>query len=94
MLPRLHLRSGSPLMMQRPMSGESSVEVCRALDALFVQYGVPMVIKEDNGSAFRSDDVKKLIEKWGVIFLMSPPHYPVYNRSVESGISTMNGGWS
>jgi transposase InsO family protein len=82
------LGSGSPLMWL-PTSGESSIEVCRALESLFLQYGAPMVIKEDNGSAFRSEDVRNLLEKWNVIFLMSPPHYPEYNGSVESGIGTL-----
>ena len=56
---------------------------------LFRCYGAPLVIKEDNGSAFRSGEFKALLEEWGVEFLMSPPYYPEYNGSAEAGIGTL-----
>ncbi len=82
------LGSGSPLMWL-PVTGETSGEMCLAIEALFVQHGAPMIIKEDNGSAFKTDEFRELLKRWGVIFLMSPPYYPEYNGSAESGIGTL-----
>ncbi len=57
--------------------------------ALFVQYGAPLVIKEDNDKAFQADEVENLFARWGVEYFLSPPYYPRYNGAVESGIGTL-----
>lgn len=72
-----------------PTYDEKAHGVCQTLEVLFRCYGAPLVIKEDNGSAFRSWECKALLEKWGVEFLMSPPYYPEYNGSAEAGIGTL-----
>lgn len=82
------LGSGSPLMWL-PVTGETSSEMCLAIEALFVEHGAPLVIKEDNGSAFKTEEFRELLKRWGVIFLMSPPYYPEYNGSAEAGIGTL-----
>lgn len=72
-----------------PTYDEKAHGVCQTLEVLFRCYGAPLVVKEDNGSAFRSGEFKDLLEKWGVEFLMSPPYYPEYNGSAEAGIGTL-----
>lgn len=57
--------------------------VAENLLALFHQYGPPLFIKVDGGSNFRHHAVLNLLAEWGVIPLVSPPHYPPYNGSVE-----------
>lgn len=72
-----------------PTYNEKALGVCQTLKVLFRCYGPPLVIKEDNGGAFRSGKFKALLEEWGVEFLMSPPYYPEYNGSAEAGIGTL-----
>jgi transposase InsO family protein len=53
------------------------------LDALFRKYGPPLLMKMDGGSNFKHREVHGTFEEFGVIPLLSPPHYPPYNGSVE-----------
>jgi len=57
---------------------------------LFVEHGVPLVIKMDNAGCFRSPKVHALLEKHGVWWLHSPPYAPTYNGSVEAGIGALS----
>lgn len=63
--------------------------VYNALLDLFLKYGAPLVIKKDNGFAFKSDEVIKLAYLWDVTFLTSPPYTPWYNGAAEAGIGTL-----
>ena len=67
-------------------TAEASVEV---LGALFSQHGAPLVLKSDNGSAFKSDLVRSLLNAWEVVQLRSPARLPRYNGSCEAGIGAM-----
>ena len=72
-----------------PVTAADSPETRQALESLFRQYGPPLVLKSDNGSAFISDDTRKLLERWGVLPLFSPPHTPSYNGGCEAGNNAM-----
>jgi len=64
--------------------------VAETLEVLFKRHGAPLTIKRDNGSSLASEEVSNVMEKWGVVFLVSPPYYPEYNGSIESGIGTLS----
>lgn len=49
------LASGMQLAWQ-PVSGESAAETCSVLRGLFGEHGAPVVLKMDNGPAFRSEE--------------------------------------
>jgi transposase InsO family protein len=49
-----------------PVTSEDAHEACQALEGLFRRYGPPLVLKSDNGSAFISDDTRKLLMRWDV----------------------------
>ena len=81
------LASGTTIAAD-PSRGETAQEVCNTLMRLFARHGPPLVIKSDNGPAFRSDEVARLLARHRVIHLFSPPQSPAYNGAVEAG----NGG--
>jgi transposase InsO family protein len=72
-----------------PVTSEDAHEACQALEGLFRRYGPPLVLKSDNGSAFISDDTRKLLMRWDVAPLFSPPRTPAYNGSCEAGNGAM-----
>jgi len=72
-----------------PTYGEDAAEACDLLRALICHHGAPLVIKTDNGSAFRSDTFVKLLEEHGILHLKSPPYTPRYNGAIETGIGTL-----
>jgi len=65
-------------------------EVTReALGRLFALYGAPLVLKMDNGSAFRAAAFQGFLEASGVIPLYSPPACPMYNGAIEAAIGSL-----
>src|SRR5437867_4281218 len=82
------LASGQQLVAL-PCDGERVVLVVAALRFLFKLNGAPLVLKMDNGSAFISAAVDRLLQKHGVFALFSPPGTPSYNGSVEAGIGSL-----
>ena len=67
---------------------EMSVTTRDALLALFVEFGPPLALKSDNGSAFKGD-VITFLDDWQVTPLPSPPQTPYYNGSREAGIGVL-----
>lgn len=71
-----------------PVPDETAVTTRNALLELFLKFGPPLVLKSDNGSAFKAN-VVTLLADWQVIPLASPPKTPRYNGSCEAGIGSL-----
>jgi len=87
----LHVRdvaSGAELLVM-PCRGERSIAVRVALSVLFLALGVPLLIKMDNGGAFRDGATTTLLNEHGVVALYSPTYTPSYNGSCERGGGTL-----
>lgn len=61
-------------------------DVIEILSASFKANGKPLVLSTDNGSAYKSREVRRFLEEEKVIHLMSLPRTPQHNGSVEVGI--------
>ncbi len=72
------LASGQTLLAL-PCTDESAETAVAALTSLFLQYGAPLVVKSDNGSAFGSEAFAALLAAHRVIWQPSPPRYPQYD---------------
>lgn len=57
--------------------------VAESLEELFLRFRPPLFLKMDGGGNFRHYEVRALLAAFGVIPLVSPPHYPPYNGGVE-----------
>jgi hypothetical protein len=84
------LASGMQLAW-RPVGGESAAETCGVLTGLFREHGAPLVLKMDNGPAFRSEELARMLSPYGVAVLYSPAYTPSYNGSAEAGVGAMKG---
>jgi transposase InsO family protein len=78
------LSSGMTLLAL-PCEHEDEATASAALKTLFLQFGAPLILKMDNGSAFIADDFRALLEAHRVIPLYSPPRLPSYNGACEAG---------
>ncbi len=87
-LPVRDLASGNSLLAL-PALAEDSALACQAFRALFAQHGAPLVMKMDNGSAFRADVTRRLLTEFGVQILHSPPCTPEYNGAAETGVGSL-----
>jgi len=82
------LASGKSLLWL-PVHRKDSRAARDALVSLFLRYGVPLVIKEDNDGAFRTLEMRELLAACRAVFLFSPPYTPEYNGAAEAGIGTL-----
>jgi transposase InsO family protein len=82
------LASGCMLAWQ-PLPALTEEVTRAALGRLFAVQGAPLVLKMDNGSAFRAAALQAFLETAGVIPLYSPPACPMYNGSIEAAIGSL-----
>lgn len=82
------LASGRQLM-SLPAKRADGETTARALQALFIEFGPPLVLKNDNGSPLACDAVEKVLRDAKVLQLLSPPGTPRYNGSCEAGIGSL-----
>jgi transposase InsO family protein len=68
------------------VAGATAVEALPVLESLVRQYGPPLVLKSDNGSAFISHAFQDWLEGWEITPLFSPVRMPRYNGACEAGI--------
>jgi transposase InsO family protein len=72
-----------------PLPDMTAATLLPVLQQLFARQGPPLVLKMDNGSAFRADQTNDFLTQTGVIPLFSPPHWPQYNGAIEAGIGSL-----
>jgi transposase InsO family protein len=82
------LASGQQLLWE-PVRDTTAEVAQAALTMLFTIHGAPLVLKSDNGSAFRADTTKQWLRGWGVVPLFSPPGVPAYNGACEASIGAL-----
>jgi len=58
-------------------------DVRKMLKEAFDRYGAPLVLKRDGGSIFDEQNVRELLDEYGVVSLTSPPATPWYNGRAE-----------
>ena len=68
---------------------ENAATVVEALGALIAQHGAPLVIKCDNGPAFRAELTKRLLLDREIFPLYSPPYCAAYNGACERANRTL-----
>ena len=72
-----------------PARSESAKVFVETLARLFLWLGIPLVLKTDNGSAFRARKSRRLLARRGILQLLSPPYYPRYNGAIEASIGAI-----
>ena len=72
-----------------PVEHEDSATLQDVLGKLFKEHGAPLVIKSDNGPAFRAQATKEMLSDWRVFPLFSPPYLASYNGVCERANQTM-----
>ncbi|XP_045027084.1 uncharacterized protein LOC123470614 [Daphnia magna] len=64
-------------------------EVVQAVVHKFVELGVPMRFRSDNGPQFDAGVFQETLKRWGVAWGNSTPHYPQSNGHAEAAVKAM-----
>jgi transposase InsO family protein len=78
------------ILMDLPLPSKEATYVVDGLRLLFQRYGVPLVLKSDNGSEFKNREVEHFLAERGVLPLLSPAYYPQYNGACEAGVGQLS----
>ena len=55
----------------------------------FVEFGIPEKFQRDQGPQFSSSEFQAFLNKWGVEWVPSSPHYPQSNGLAESSVKKL-----
>jgi len=72
-----------------PVAAQTAEQAIAVLKVLFELHGAPLVMKTDNGAAFRAESFRCFLAQAGVIILYSPPYWPGYNGAIEAAIGSL-----
>ena len=82
--------------------GETAIPTIAALKSCFTVYGPPLVLKSDNGPAFKSAAFGQVLAEQGITWVSSPAPMPWYNGGCGKGsmrirtdhFAQCTGGWT
>jgi hypothetical protein len=76
-----------------PIESQTSNAVIRAMKEVFSRFGIPNVIRSDNGSCYDSKRFREFAVESGFILATSSPRYPPSNGLAESAVKTVKRLW-
>jgi len=59
------------------------------LEKIFAWFGIPEVLRTDNGPCYKSESFSAFMESWGVVHKTSRPRYPESNGMAERSVKTV-----
>jgi hypothetical protein len=79
---------GCPMLYSVGQDTTASM-VVRCLQQWFIQWGVPTVLRSDNGPQFAAAMTQAFLCQWGVTFELSSPRLPHTNGRAEAAVKAM-----
>ena len=73
-----------PVVRKLPNSTTEAVK--KELHAIFLEFGIPFVLRSDNGPCYASEDFKAFLQECRVVHYTSSPHYPQLNGLAEATV--------
>ena len=73
----------------KPLTKSTSKSVIERLKSVFATYGIPELVKTDNGPCFSSRDFADFAESYGFVHLTSSPLYAKSNGEAERAVQTV-----
>lgn len=69
-----------------PLVSTSAVAVARALFSIFQHFGLPVVLRSDNGTQLTSFDFAEILKRHGIQQITSSPYHPKGNSIAERAV--------
>ena len=75
------------------IESQTARKIIRVLRYQFSRFGIPNVIRSDNGTCYASKEFRNFGEKMGFVLTTSSPRYPCSNGLAESAVKIDKGLW-
>ena len=81
--------SGWPVVFKFKRGETTSRNVIDACRPCFIDLGIPVILRSDNGPQFTASEFKDFLGRWDVRHIKSTPYYPQSNGLVEAAVKSM-----
>ena len=71
------------------LKSTTTQSVVNTLKTTFARYGIPEVVRSDNGPQFSSQEFTQFAEKYNFKHITSSPHFPASNGQAERAVQTV-----
>ena len=68
------------------LPSQTSFHVIKMLEKIFARFGIPEVLRTDNGPCYKSQSFFAFMESWGVVHKTSSPRSPESNERSKLGL--------
>lgn len=72
----------------KKLKSTTTQSVVNTLKETFARYGIPEVVRSDNGPQFSSREFAQFAEKYQIKHITSSPHFPASNGQAERAVQT------
>ena len=73
----------SKYFLVRKLANSTSAAVCAEIATIFTEFGLPHIIRSDNGACYNSKEFQQLLQCYNITHHTSSPHHPRSNGFVE-----------
>jgi hypothetical protein len=77
----------------KPVEYQTSMSVIAVMKEVFSCFGIPKVVRSDNGSCYNSKEFRNFAIAYGFESVTSSPRYPQSNGLAESAVKTVKRLW-
>ncbi len=88
----VHNLASHAVLLALPVPSPEAAVAIDSMKLLNASYGLPLVLKSDNGIAFKAAEFTELMIDKEVTNLFSPAATPRYNGSIEAGMGPLTAG--
>ena len=76
----------SKFCVVRKLPNSTTEAVKKELHTIFLEFGIPFMLRSDNGPCYASEDFKAFLQEYRVVHYTSSPHYPQSNGLAEATV--------
>ncbi|GFR21911.1 retrovirus-related Pol polyprotein from transposon 17.6 [Trichonephila clavata] len=71
------------------LNSAAAKSVITVMKSIYTTHGIPEDLLNDGGPPFNSNLMMNFFQEWGIIYYVTPPHFPRDNGLIERAVQTV-----